>query len=103
MKSAIKGKTVKPPFNTIWSARSDATRVLKKNFVELRKLLQDFTLDDNETKTDSSHLKEYRCLRNSHIMCFMAPNSSKVSQYKQKFTASWHVIRKLRSVIYSLA
>ena len=39
----------------------DATTALKKNFVELRQLLQDFTLDDNETnqtKSDSSYLKK---------------------------------------------
>ena len=39
----------------------DATTALKENFVELRQLLQDFTLDDNETKdtkSDSSYLKK---------------------------------------------
>ena len=91
MKSAIKGKAVKSLSNTRWSARSDATTALKKNFVELGQLLQAFTLDDNETnetKSDSSYLKkEYGCFRNSHIMCFMAQNPSKVSQYKQKSTA----------------
>ena len=37
----------------------DAITALKENFVELRQLLQDFTLDDietNETKSDSSYL-----------------------------------------------
>ena len=46
MKSPIKGKTVKSLSNTRWSARLDATTALKENFVELRQLLQDFTLDD---------------------------------------------------------
>ena len=39
----------------------DATTSLKENFVELRQLLQNFTLDDNETnqtKSDSSRLKK---------------------------------------------
>ena len=39
----------------------DATASLKENFVELRQLLQDFTLDDNETnetKSDSSYWKK---------------------------------------------
>ena len=39
----------------------DAITALKENFVELRQLLQDFTLDDNETKetkSDSSRLKK---------------------------------------------
>ena len=88
MKSVIKVKTVKPLSNIRWLARLDATRALKENFVELRQLLQDFTLEDNETnetKSDSSYLKkECGCLRNSHIMCFMAQNPSKVSQHKQK-------------------
>ena len=56
MKSAIKGKTVKSSSNTRWSARSDTTTILKKNFVELRQLLQDFSLDDNETNETKSHL-----------------------------------------------
>ena len=93
MKSAIKGKTVKYLSNTRWSAKSDATTAFKKNFVELRQLLQNFTLNDNETnetKSDSSYLKKNtnEFLRNSHIMCFMAQNPLKVSQYKQKSTAS---------------
>ena len=61
MKSAIKGKTLKSLSNTRWSARSDATAALKENFVELRQLLQDFTLDNNETnetKSDLSYLKK---------------------------------------------
>ena len=39
----------------------DATTALNENFVELRQLLQDFTMDDNEankTKSDSSRLKK---------------------------------------------
>ena len=39
----------------------DAITALKENFVELRQLSQDFTLDDNETnepKSDSSYLKK---------------------------------------------
>ena len=39
----------------------EATTALKENFVELRQLLPDFTLDDNETnktKSDSSCLKK---------------------------------------------
>ena len=58
MKSAIKGKTVKSLSNIKWSARSDATTAFKEIFIELRQLLQDFTLDDNETKSDSSYLKK---------------------------------------------
>ena len=61
MKSAIKGKTVKSLSNTRWLTRTDATTALKQNFVELRQLLQNFTLDDNETnetKSDSSYLKK---------------------------------------------
>ena len=52
---------MKSLFNTRWSAKSDATTALKENFVELRQLLQDFTLDDNETnetKSDSLYLKK---------------------------------------------
>ena len=49
MKSAIQGKKVKSLSNTRWSARSDAISALKENFVELRQLLQDFMLDENET------------------------------------------------------
>ena len=61
MKSAIKGKTVKSLSNTRCSARSDATTTLKENSIDLRQLLQYFTLDDNatnETKSDSSSLKK---------------------------------------------
>ena len=54
IKSAIKGKTVKSLSNTRWSAISDATTALKENFVELKQLLQDFTLDDNETNETKS-------------------------------------------------
>ena len=72
MKSAIKGKTVKPLFNTRWSARSDATTALKENFVELRQLLQDFTSNNNETnrtKSDSSYLKKSMDALETAILC----------------------------------
>ena len=74
MKSAIKGKTVKSLFNTRWSARSDATTALKKNFAELRQLLQDFTLDNNrtnETKSDSSYLKKSVDALETAILCVL--------------------------------
>ena len=61
IKSAIKEKIVKSLSNTKSSARLDATTVLKENFVELRQLLQNFTLDENETnetKSESSYLKK---------------------------------------------
>ena len=74
MKSVIKGKTTKSLFNTRWSARSDATTALKKNFVELRQLLQDFTLNDNETnetKLDSSYLKKSMDALETAILCVL--------------------------------
>ena len=83
MKSAIKGKTVKSLSNTRWLARLDATTALKKNFVELRQLLQDFTLDDNETnetKSDSSYLKKSMDALETAVLCVL-------SQYKQMSAA----------------
>ena len=74
MKSAIKGKTVKSLSNTRWSARSDATTALKENFIELRQLLQDFTLDDNETnetKSDSSYLKKSMDALETAVLCVL--------------------------------
>ena len=74
MKFAIKGKTVKSLSNTRWLARSDATTALKENFIELRQLLQDFTLDDNEsneTKSDSSYLKKSMDALEIVILCVL--------------------------------
>ena len=72
MKSAIKGKTVKSLSNTRWSARSDATTSLKENFVELRQMLQNFTLDDNETnetKSDLSYVKKSLDALEAAMLC----------------------------------
>ena len=74
MKSAIKGKTVKSLSNTRWSARSEATTALKENFFELRQLLQDLTLDDNETnetKSDLSYLKKSMDALETAILCVL--------------------------------
>ena len=52
----------------------DATTALKKNFVELRQLLQDFTLDENETnetKSDSSYLKKSIDALETAILCVL--------------------------------
>ena len=71
-------------------SRSDATTTLKENFVELKQLLQGFTLDDNgtnETKSDLSYLKKSMDALETAILCVMAQNPSKVLQYKQKSTA----------------
>ena len=52
----------------------DATTALKENFVKLRQLLQDFTLDDNETnqtKSDSSYLKKSIDALETAILCVL--------------------------------
>ena len=52
----------------------DATTALKENFVGLRQLLQDFTLDDNETnetKSDSSRLKQSMDAIETAILCVL--------------------------------
>ena len=49
----------------------DATTSLKENFVKLRQLLQDFTLDDNETKSDSSYLKKSIDALETAILCVL--------------------------------
>ena len=52
----------------------DATTALKKNFVEFSQLLQDFTLDDNETnetKSDSSYLKKSIDALETAILCVL--------------------------------
>ena len=60
--------------NTKWSERSDATTALKENCVELRQLLQDFTLDDNktnETESDSSYLKTSMDALETSVFCVL--------------------------------
>ena len=52
----------------------DATTAHKKNFVDLRQLLQGFTLDDNETnktKSDSSYLKKSIDALETAILCVL--------------------------------
>ena len=52
----------------------DATTVLKENFVKLRQLLTDFTLDDNETnktKSDSWYLKKSIDALETAILCVL--------------------------------
>ena len=74
MKSAIKGKTVKSLSNIGWSAKSNATTAFKENFVEMRPLLQDFTLNDNETnktKSDLSYLKKSMDAVETAILCVL--------------------------------
>ena len=68
--------------NTRWSARSDATTGLKENFVDLRQLLENFTLNDNETnetKSDSSYMKKSRSIYalETAILCFYGTKSFK--------------------------
>ena len=74
MKLAIKRKTAKSLSNTRWSARSDDTKALEENFVELRQLLLDFTLDVNQTnaiKSDSSYLKKSMDVLKTAILCVL--------------------------------
>ena len=87
MQSDIKGKTMKLLSNTRWSARSDVTSAPKKNFVELRQLLQDFTLDDNETnhtKSDSSYLKNSMNVLETAILLLYGTKSFKVFTVQAK-------------------